>query len=91
MGIVYQNGEFQTVSGSDWVYSGGWYYYTVVTAANSDEYAKTSTLFDAVYLGNSVTAGDEIDITVYQESVYAAGYSAGDTVSVETIKDLFEN
>jgi hypothetical protein len=75
--------------GKGWIYSDGWYYYNVVTEGYTD-YANTTTLFDAVYLGKDIPEDAEIDITVYQESVYAGDHTAGDVVNLYDIKSLFE-
>jgi hypothetical protein len=81
--------DVKDASGKGWIYSDGWYYYNVVTESGTD-HANTTTLFDAVYLGKNVPDDAEIEITVYQESVYAADHLAGEVLDINTIKALFE-
>ena len=74
----------------NWSYNeaDGFYYYHVVTAPKT-KYAVTTTLFDAVKIGNSVK--QSFDSTIYQEAVYAEGYEAGDVVAeTGVIAALFE-
>ena len=74
----------------NWSYNvaDGFYYYHVVTAPKT-KYAVTTTLFDAVKIGNSIK--QNFDITIYQEAVYAEGYEAGDVVAeTGVIAALFE-
>ena len=69
----------------NWSYNeaDGFYYYHVVTAPKT-KYAVTTTLFDAVKIGDSVT--QNFDITIYQEAVFAEGYKGGD--EVEDVADI---
>jgi predicted ribosomally synthesized peptide with SipW-like signal peptide len=76
-------------SGKGWLYSSdGWYYYNVVTAGSSSN-NRTTSLFDAVYLGKSVTEDDEIDIAISHEAISAGGHADGDVLDLETLEALF--